>query len=92
MQQHNGNTLTELIEMNDRLGELLRERERLLEESLPPQLRKQPEPEKITGPCEASRSYGYDPTGENAVPCGSDGEYYADVELILCRHCRKAVC
>lgn len=46
----------------------------------------------IHGPCEASRSNGYDPTGEFAMECGSDGTWRDDANGYFCNYCFKGVC
>jgi hypothetical protein len=41
--------------------------------------------------CEVSRSAGYDPTGEFAVECGTEGEYCSVCEMVVCEYCHKHI-
>ena len=41
--------------------------------------------------CEATKSLGYDPTGEWAVPCGAPGEYCPVCEFVVCDECHEEI-
>jgi hypothetical protein len=44
----------------------------------------------LHGPCEASRSA--DPTGEYAIPCGSDAIWNEEFNGYFCSYCVKGLC
>lgn len=44
-----------------------------------------------TDRCEATKSFGYDPTGESAVQCGAPGEFCPICEMVVCTECHAEI-